>query len=427
MESPSSEEARIAKQTELRRMKQVATGLLLLMTLIFIIARLVEPQYHWAGAIRAFAEAAMVGALADWFAVTALFRHPLGLPIPHTNLIATNQQRIGSNLGQFVTGNFLADRVIREKIDNLQVSIGVANWLRDPENSLLVVQEVVRLIPEALNGLDDEQINAQLKNKVTRLVREVDMGDIASDALQYFVQQGHHEIMLDKGIAMLREYLQKPDNREWIKQKMTEPNRFLSITDRFLKSIEVTPIADRIIDATDNFLGEIAADPQHRLRGEYNQMTAELIHNLRHSDDYKAKIEELQNSVLQSETLTHYTDNIWTRTKNEVIKNLQSEHSKIRHQIHNAITSLGEKVATNPDLQQQIDVWLKRELLEIVQNNRTWIAEHISNVVGGWDKDQVGDIIETEVGKDLQFIRINGTLVGGTVGLLIYIIFELIG
>lgn len=229
-----------------------------------------------------------------------------------------------------MTGNFLADRVIREKIDDLQVSIGVANWLRDPENSLLVVQEVVRLIPEALNGLDDEQINAQLKNKVTRLVREVDMGDIASDALQYFVQQGHHEIMLDKGIAMLREYLQKPDNRKWIKQKMTEPNRFLSITDRFLKSIEVTPIADRIIDATDNFLGEIAADPQHRLRGEYNQMTAELIHNLRHSDDYKAKIEELQNSVLQSETLTrlipiifgHVPKTRWLKTYNRNIPKL---------------------------------------------------------------------------------------------------------
>lgn len=424
MESPSSEEKRVEKQRQLRRMKAIATGMLVLMAIIFIIARLIEPQYHWVGFIRAFAEASMVGALADWFAVTALFRHPLGLPIPHTNLIASNQQRIGSNLGQFVTGNFLADKVIREKIDNLQVSIGVANWLKDPENSLLVVQEVVRLVPEALSGLDDTQINAQLKNKVERLVKQIDMGDIASDALQYFVQQGHHEIMLEKGVAMLQEYLQKPDNRAWIKQKFTEPNRFLSVVDSLLKSIDVTTIADRIIDAADNFLSEIATDPQHRLRGEYNKMTAELMHNLRHSDEYKAKIEQLQGSILQSETLAHYTDSLWTRTKTEIVKNLQSDDSKIKHQIHQAITRLGEKVADSPDLQHQIDVWLKRELLGIVQNNRDWIAQHISTVVGGWDKNQVGDIIETEVGRDLQFIRINGTIVGGTVGLLIYFVFE---
>lgn len=426
MESPSSEEQRIAKRRDLQRMKQFATGILLLMAIIFIIARLFEPQFHWVGAIRAFAEAAMVGALADWFAVTALFRHPLGLPIPHTNLIANKQARIGDNLGQFVTGNFLADKVIQEKIDNIQVSVGVANWLKDPENSLIVVQEVVRLVPEALNGLDDAQINEQLKNKVERLVKEVDMGDIASDALQYFVQQGHHHIMLDKGVGMLQEYLKKPDNREWIKQKFTEPNRFLSVVDSLLKTIEVTPIAERIIDAADNFLGEIASDPQHRLRGEFNQMTAELIHNLRHSDEYKAKIIQLEENILKSETLAHYTDNIWTRTKNEVIKNIKSDNSKIKDQIHRAVTRLGEKVADSPELQQQIDVWLKRELLEIVQNNRDWIAQHISAVVGGWDKDQVGDIIETEIGRDLQFIRINGTLVGGTVGLLLYLIFEII-
>ena len=426
MENPNNEEQRLAKVRTLQQTKQLATGLLLAMTVVFVFAKYFEPQYPNLGIIRAFAEAAMVGALADWFAVTALFRHPLGLPIPHTNLISNNQERIGQNLGAFVTNNFLADRIIGEKLDKLKISIGVAEWLQEPENSTLLVNEVVRLAPEMLNGLDDTQINSQLKNKAQRIASELDMGSVASDALQYFVQQKHHELVLEKGLGMLQDYLQKPDNRTWIKQKFTEPNRFLSVVDSLLKSIDVTPIADRILDAADNFLNEIAKDPEHRFRNEFNHLVGELIHDLKHSPEYKQKITELQKNVLQSETVSQYSDNIWTNLKSELLKNLQQENSKIKRQMHQAFINLGLKVSNNPSLQDQIDNWLKKELKELLQNNREWIAQHISAVVKGWDKNQVADILEVEVGRDLQFIRINGTIVGGAVGVLLYLLFDLL-
>lgn len=426
MQSQTLSEPRQRKTEELKRMKRYATGLLLLMMVIFVLAKHFEVTYTWLKAIRAFAEAAMVGALADWFAVTALFRHPLGLPIPHTNLIANNQQAIGDNLGSFVTNNFLADDVIAKKIAEIQVSIHVAAWLREDKNSTFVVNEAVRLVPEILNGLDETQINAQLQNKAVRLAREIDMGDVASDALQFFTQQGHHQLMLEKGIEMLQQYLQKPENRNWIKEKFTEPSRFLSFVDSFLERIDVLPIADRILDAASNFLEEIEQDKNHRLRGEYSRLTDELIYNLKHSDEYKQRIEILQQNVLQSDTFAEYTDNLWTTFRNELLKNLSTENSKIKQQMKLGLTNLGEKIAENPELQQQIDDWIKKELLKLLHENRNWISSHISQVVKGWNKDQVADILEVEVGRDLQFIRINGTLVGGTVGLLLYLIFDVL-
>ncbi len=426
MQPRSLGDAREKKIEDLTRIKRYATGLLLLMTLVFIAAKYFEPQYHWLGAIRAFAEAAMVGALADWFAVTALFRHPLGLPIPHTNLIATNQQAIGDNLGSFVTSNFLADEVIAEKLADMKVSIHVANWLREDNNSVFIVNEIVRLAPEILNGLDDTQINAQLQSKTIRLAKEIDMGDVASDALQFFTQQGHHQIMLEKGVEMLQEYLKKSENRNWIKEKFTEPNRFLSIIDSLLERIDVMTIADRILDAADNFLEEIEQDKNHRLRSEYARLVEELMYNLKHSDEYKQRIEILQQNVLQSETFAEYTDSLWTTLKNELLKNLSTPNSKIKQQMTQGLINLGDNIATNENLRQQIDTWLRKELMNILRENRDWISSHISQVVKGWDKDQVAGILEVEVGKDLQFIRINGTLVGGMVGLLLYLIFDVL-
>lgn len=416
--SPKTSPEQQEKAKLYRYYKRVATGLLILMTLIFILAKIGESQYPVLAYIRAFSEAAMIGALADWFAVTALFRHPLGLPIPHTNLIVSNQEAIGNNLGNFVTTNFLSDETIEEKLRTLKVSAAVGKWLTETENAELIVQEVARLVPQMLAGLDDEKINELVRQKALQFGHELDFSKLVSDTLAYFTLKEQHQNFLTAAIGMGKTYLQNPVNRRWIENVIKEHSP------RYVPDFVNTLIIDRIIESAQSLLQDVENDPDHKIRTEFDKLAEELIHSLRTSPAYKTRIEEIKADMLQGAAFQNAMNGIWPNIKNEILKGIEQPNSRLRQEMVALCQKAGSKILENAELQARIDQFLRVELTDLLRRNRNWISDHIGQTVKNWDKREVADKLELEVGKDLQFIRINGTLVGGIVGLLIYTIFE---
>ncbi|HMS50721.1 MAG: DUF445 domain-containing protein [Sphingobacteriales bacterium] len=409
------------KQKKLQRIKFIATGLLIAMTIIFAVARFYKPQYPWLGYIAAFAEAAMIGALADWFAVVALFRHPLGLPIPHTDLIASNQKSIGQNLGHFVTSNFLSDETIDSRMANFSLSKNLIEWVSNDTNRQRLANELLRITPSLLNAFDEVQINDYLQGKIKKLINQADFSTITAELLEDLTTNTEHKHVLINTITKtLKNYLNDPENQD----KITEI--FQKYAPKYIPKFVDAMIAEQFINSVTALLTNVEKDKGHDLRLEFDEAIDNLVINLRKSDELREKMEVFKQRIIDSDAFTDYTDDIWSALKKQFNENLTSRAAEFEIKLSGWLLDYSHDLYENTLLQNRIDDWVREEIHHLLRTNRNWIAQHISLTVKNWDKREVADKLEMEVGKDLQFIRINGTLVGGLVGLLIYIIFELI-
>ncbi|OWY24349.1 DUF445 domain-containing protein [Sphingobacteriales bacterium UPWRP_1] len=416
--TPTPESLKKAKQQRLFRMQVLATGLLVFMGVVFLITKSMEVQHVWLRYVRIFAEAAMIGALADWFAVTALFRHPLGLPIPHTNLIVGNQDKIGQNLGYFVTNNFLAEHTMEQRINELNISTGIAEWLKKNTNTDAITAQILRLVPEALNNVNEEQANIFLQDRIAHFVQQADFNGLLSDLVKYLTAQGQHQWLMDQGVVAVRDYLQKPAVRKWMDKEIR--NQLPKVLPGFVDNYIVT----HIFNSIEQLLAEIEKNPNHRLRLELNEALRAFAVELRHASTYKDKIEAIKTDLLKSDLIWEQTGNLWQQIKQEILKNIENPHSLIRREIDKSLSDAGDRILKSQEARDNLDKWLRKELFTLFKANRDWISRHISQTVSNWDKREISDKLELEVGKDLQYIRINGTLVGGTVGLLMHLILD---
>jgi len=408
---PLDEAQARSKADRLRRMQWLATSLLGLMLAILAMSAAYEsrhPGLHW---IRAFAEAGAIGALADWYAVTALFRYPLGLPIPHSAIVSRNKDRIGESLGDFVEQNFLTPENITAKLRQHDAAQALARWLAARRNSLAVASAVADFVPVMLSGLKDEEIRQFFDRTLTPQLLSLNVSRIAGNVLAMLTESERHQVLLDRALQALERWLVAKQGL--IEAKFSEASRY---TPRGLDSYVVNKFRQGIV----TLLHEVVENPRHELRQQFDQAVRDLIHDLMNSEEYRQKGQALLRKLVEHLQAEKFYRLLWDDVRRRVQADLESEPSLIKEHIARALTVLGEALLEEAGVRQKLNEWWLDAIHKVVVRFRHQISGLITDVVKSWDAEEVSRAVELEIGRDLQYIRINGTLVGGTVGLLLH-------
>jgi uncharacterized membrane-anchored protein YjiN (DUF445 family) len=408
--SPAASTDEGERLAALRRMKLLATGLLVLAAIVFVVARRFDGTV--AGYVEAFSEAAMVGALADWFAVTALFRHPLGIPIPHTAIIPERKDDIGRGLGTFVQGNFLSGPVIADKIRSVGVADRIGHHLADPENARKLGENAGDVVAAAVEVLRDEDVAPVVDQMVTARVQAVPAAALAAKVLDAAIAEGHHHVFVDSLLAGTANFLDR--NEVTLRARLDRESPWWvpdAVDDR---------VFARLTGGGKRFIAEVAADPDHPVRKQLDERARELIVKLRTSPEMEARGEELKAQLLAHPALRAWTSTLWQDLRTALVTAGNDPDSELRARLEGGIVRLGESLATDPELRAKIDGWVEKTVLYVLDQYRDEVADLISGTVARWDADDASRRIELQVGRDLQFIRINGTVVGGLVGVIIH-------
>jgi uncharacterized membrane-anchored protein YjiN (DUF445 family) len=410
-------EADEAKSVALTRMKWTATGLLVAVTLLFVLTRVVSDGAGWVGYLQAFAEAAMVGALADWFAVTALFRHPLGLPIPHTAIIPKRKDQIGRSLGEFVQGEFMTPEVIAERLKGFGVAARLGGWLSDETNAARASEALGDGMRAALEVLDDAEVQASIEQIVERRVRATPVAPLVGRVIDIGVDGGHHQQLLDAVLNSVGNFLH--DNQSVMREKLERESPWWvpeSIDDR---------IFVKITNGVQSFLTEVGGDHDHPIRHSVDERVAAFAERLRTDPAMLARGEELKEEVLAHPEVRAWLASLWGELKRNLDTASSDPTSELRGRFTVGVQRLGHRLATDPELAAKVDDWVMRAVSHIVGQYRGEVADLIASTVERWDADATSRKMELQVGRDLQFIRINGTIVGGLAGIVIHALAQL--
>ncbi|MCD0478595.1 DUF445 domain-containing protein [Chryseobacterium sp. LC2016-29] len=405
-----------AKRKQLRKYKAFATGLFVLMAIIFIITTILQKTLdsHWIGYVRAFSEAAMVGALADWFAVTALFRHPLGLPIPHTNLIENSKEKLGDNLGSFVVSNFLSPKTIRPYIQKIKISNFVGEWLTKERNQETLIKNLSDIVLDILNKLDDSEVSHFISKKVSEMTNDIQLNKILGNGIIYLLDKNDHQKIVTNLSKQIKEYL--IENDEMIQERVKKGSY------SFIPSFVDNKIADKIASGLSDFFREVEEDTNHEIRGLITKKIYEFSNDLKENPKWNDEFKTIKNDFLKKDKLEEYSNDIWLSIKKTLNNELQEEESSLKKYITKNLNEFSQNLKTDENLQNKIDHWVRVTAYKYILKNAHQAGNLISSTVGNWQGKELSEKLELEVGKDLQFIRVNGTLVGGLVGLIIYTI-----
>ena len=400
------------KREQLEKMKFRATGLLVLAFVVYLVALALEQRWPGFGYLRATAEAAMVGGLADWFAVTALFRYPMGIKIPHTAIIPNRKERIGRSLGSFVQNNFLSPAVIHTRLQSARIAAKLADWLSEPEHGEIVGKHAAAAVSGVMSVLKDEEVQELIEDSLVKRVRATQVAPLMGNVLSVVTADNRHQQLLDAALRLVGRLVD--ENREGLRQRIRQE----------LPWWVPTPIDEKIyqkiISGVENTLSEVAKNPEHPLRGRFNEAVTEFIENLKTSPELIERGEHLKEEVLQHPAVVGYSASLWTDLKTSVLKHAADPGSEFRRKIAHTVVRFAESLKEDEELMAKIDGWIEGAVLYVVEQYRGEVAELISSTVSAWDPEDTTRKIELQIGKDLQFIRINGTLVGGLAGLLIY-------
>lgn len=397
-------------------MRVLATGLLALMVVIFFIARAHEASGAWIGYVRAFAEAATVGALADWFAVTALFRHPLGLPIPHTAIIPRSKDRIGVGLGHFLERNFLAPELVEERLKGADLLGGAAKWLSGPGRAALVAKSAAEMLPRALDMVDDSPVESALKAFVGARLKSADMANWLAGVLEFVTAGGRHRGLMDHLIqaadALLNE--SELDIRARIRAHSGFFARLFSLDRR---------ASDAIVNAARGAISEMANDPNSDLRQRFDEALARLASDLRTSPELRAEIEDMKGRLIEHPEVQAFTGAVWRAVKSDLQSGAQNlVDGGIAKSIESAVLGFARRVQEDDELRaalnERLSMWIKR----LATDRGGDVSRFVADTIKGWDARTIMARIEEGVGADLQYIRISGTLIGGLVGVILHLI-----
>lgn len=405
-----------AKRIQLRKYKAFATGLFLLMAVIFILTTILQKtnDSHWIGYVRAFSEAAMVGALADWFAVTALFRRPLGLPIPHTNLIENSKQKLGYNLGSFVVNNFLSPQNIRPYIQKLKVSNFVGEWLGKEKNQEVLIKNISDIVLDILNKLDNSTVSHFISKKVSEMTDDIKLNKVIGNGINYLLEKNDHQKIITNLSKQIKNYVL--ENDQMIQKRVSEGSY------SFIPKFVDDKIAEKIATGLSDFFKEIEENPEHEIRALITKKIHEFSIDLKEDPKWNNEFKNIKNDFLKNDKLDEYSQDIWISIKKTLMKELQEEQSSLKNYISKNLNEFSQNLKTDENLQHKIDHWVRVTAYKYILKNTHQFGSLISSTVGNWQGKELSEKLELEVGKDLQFIRVNGTLVGGLVGLIIYTI-----
>lgn len=408
------------KKNQLKKYKALATGLFVLMAIIFIVTTLLQKNNpaHWIGYIRAFSEAAMVGALADWFAVTALFHHPLGIKIPHTNLIQNKKEQIGGNLGSFVVENFLSPQNIRPYMLKLKVSNFVGEWLSKDRNQEILLKETAGIAKDILQKLDDRAVVNFISKKAEEMSADLKINEIVGNGLEYVLERNDHQRLITNLSNQIKTYIVQ--NQTVVRERVKKES--FALIPKFVDDA----IADKITSGLSDFFEEVENDANHSLRHEITQKLTSFAIDLKENEKWQGEFSSIRENFLKQEKIEQYSHDIWTSAKTTISKELENEGSALKRYIQKNIKELSHNLKNDEKLQHKIDHWIRVTAYKYILKNTHQFGELISSTVGQWEGKELSNKLELEVGKDLQFIRVNGTLVGGLVGLIIYAISHLL-
>ncbi|GGY96713.1 DUF445 family protein [Streptomyces nitrosporeus] len=409
------------KRRGVRRMKTTATGLLLLVALVYVLATWAKNSGvgGWPGYVAAAAEAGMVGALADWFAVTALFRRPLGLPIPHTAIIPTKKDQLGASLGSFVGENFLSGDVVRDRIHALGVGSRLGTWLAQPEHADRVTAELATALRGALTVLRDSDVQAVVGEAITRRADSVEIAPGMGKMLDKVVVDGGHRKVVDLVCTRAHDWLVLHGDSVMDAVQGGAPGW----TPRFVDK----RVGERVYKELLRFVTEMRDMPGHPARGAIDTFLTDFAADLQTDPDTRARVERLKSEILGRGEVQDVIASAWSAVRAMVIAAAEDERSELRLRARASLMSLGARLATDERLQGKLEGWLEDAAAYVVTTYRTEITSLISDTVAGWDADQTSKKIEAHIGRDLQFIRINGTVVGALAGLAIYSVSHALG
>ena len=397
-----------------RGMKIVATGLLVMMAALFLTARALEPGYPWLAWVKAFAEAAMVGGLADWFAVTALFRHPLGLPIPHTAIIPRNKDRIGEALASFIKENFLVPSVVARRMRNIDVAGAAGRFLRTPAaEGTRIRHGASRLIADVFEGLDDERLGGIVKGAIAARIQKMEVAPLLGHALASAINEDRHVPMLEAAIRWMARALDANEDliRAMVHKKASWVLKLAGLDAK---------LADAIIDGLRKLTAEMSTDPAHPVRIKVEEALAKLANDLQTNAETRAKVEEMKEQLLANRSVALWIDTLWQKGRESIIRAARNPDAALAGRLGELLKAMGTSLEQDPRIRAAINQFVRRAAAGMAQSYWTSIVKLVSETIRSWDARTVTARLEAAVGRDLQYIRINGTLVGGLVGLVIH-------
>jgi uncharacterized membrane-anchored protein YjiN (DUF445 family) len=404
-----------ARAAELRRVKWLATLVLAATFALFIAAKALLPVHPVFGFIAAFAEAATIGGLADWYAVVALFRRPLGLPIPHTAIIQSNQHRIADTLGEFIEVHFLEAAPVEAKLRQIDFGSFIADWLRDRKRSEDLARFALRLLPEAVSATENSGLMTFVSRRITSQLMSIDLAPLAAGTLRAFVGEGRHQGLLDDILRAVHQTLTQAETMAMIREKIrAELPTLLKLyrADKFL--------VKRIVASATAFFEEVRSDPEHPFRGEFDRMLLSFVDRLGSDPSYASRIDGLKRDLLARPELADLARNIWSNARSFFERSASGESQVLQQHLARMFVAAGEALAGDAELRGEINQGLVAVLRTVIAEQKSGVSTFISDQVKSWDMGQLISLIEINIGKDLQYIRFNGSLIGGLAGLALY-------
>jgi uncharacterized membrane-anchored protein YjiN (DUF445 family) len=406
------------RRAQLKAMQRRATGLLVVVTAAFLAVVLQPSDAEWVGYALALTEGSMVGGLADWFAVTALFRHPLGVPIPHTAIIRERKDQFGETLGSFVQENFLTPEVVSERIRSARVAERTAGWLASEDGSRTVARAAVEAMAAAVDLVGDDDVHRLLHGEIERAVRSVPFGPLAGRALRAGIAEDRHRPMID---AVLNGAITLLDEqREVLRTRFAEAAPWWlpgALEDRFF---------DRLVDGARLLMASVVADPNHELRTTLDERLRTLADRLEQDPELGKKVEDAVGELMGHAEVRAWTRTLWTDLKGALHAQVHDDDSKLRARVAGAVVTIGHRLGDDPALQQRLTSSAEAAVRYVAEHHRDEISSLISATIARWDAKETSDKLELLLGRDLQFIRINGTLVGGLAGVTIHAVADLL-
>jgi uncharacterized membrane-anchored protein YjiN (DUF445 family) len=404
-------------------MRRRATGLLAGFALLFVgltVLVHLRPDFapFWVRLARATSEAAMVGGLADWFAVTALFRHPLGIPIPHTAIVAHRKDRIGRSLGNFVGNNFLAREVIARQLAGMRLGERGARWLADPAHQARVARAIAGGVARAMESVPDDELKDSVHATLVTQLRKAQIAPLLGDLLTMATTDDRHQEMLDRLVLLVGRVVH--DNKELIRVRIAEESPW------WVPDVVDDKLYQKIVAGIERTLDDVSANDAHPLRAQFDHALRDFTDKLHNSPEMIARAEGMKERLLEHPAVSELSGALLGATRQSLVR-YAGPDAPSPEPLERALAGIAERALSSEQLLQDIDDALERLVLGVVDQYRPEVAELIARTVEGWDATDASRKIEIQVGRDLQFIRINGTLVGGLVGLVLYLVTVLVG
>lgn len=402
------------QRKQLKNMKLLALLLLILMCFLLVVARTFQSTYHWLYWLGAFAEAAMIGALADWFAVTAIFRHPLGVPIPHTAIIPKNKNRIAITLGNFIQSNFLNEENISRRIREFNPARHLVQWLSNPKHASKITEEIARSLPEIIKTFNDTDVRTFFQRMFKLILDDLPLAQFAGNILGTLSSGDKYVHLTDEMLKLFEQLANKHQN--YIRESIYEELPW------YVPEFIHNKVYDSIVEKIRERITEINSDPEHPMRKKFHQALDKFVCDLKTSPELKAQGEKIKLWMLANTNLKDYVGFVWDDALESIMNDLSKQDSVLRESLLSGICGLGKMLDSDPVIQSKINNIFETAIKKLALNHQDDLVALVSDTVNLWDSATLIEKLELQIGKDLQYIRLNGTLVGGLAGLVIYFI-----